>query len=83
MVANCFRKGLEISETVLNSWFEGTEETEQMITDEEICEIQEEESLAEILEPPTAVAKIKADTALNGFNTCITGVEQIILKEEL
>ncbi|XP_015187494.1 PREDICTED: jerky protein homolog-like [Polistes dominula] len=75
-------RGLETSEENLNSWFEGIEETEQIMTDEEICEAvqeeeEEEESLVEILEAPTATTvKVKPDKAFNCFNTCITWAEE-------
>ncbi|CAG5042895.1 unnamed protein product, partial [Parnassius apollo] len=69
-------RGLEISEADLN---EGkSEETEQTMTDEEICEeVEKEESLTVvILEPPSTAAKIKPDTAFNCINTCITWAEE-------
>lgn len=45
---------------------------------EEICEaVQEEESHAEILEPPTmTIIKLKPDTILNCLNTCLTWAEE-------
>ncbi|CAG9831136.1 unnamed protein product [Diabrotica balteata] len=63
-----------IREEDVSSWFKGTEKTEQVMTDKEICEaIQEKESLVEILEPPpTITVKVKPDKAYNYFNTCIT-----------
>lgn len=75
---NLSEKGFQISKEDLNSWFEGTEETEQIMTDEEICEeVQEEESPVEILEPrTTTVIKIKPDMAFNCFNTSITWAEE-------
>lgn len=32
----------------------------------------EEESLVEILKPPTTIANIKADTGFNSFHACLT-----------
>lgn len=47
-------EGLETSVEDLTSWFKGTAETEQLMTDNEICEeVEEEESFIEIMEPPT------------------------------
>lgn len=59
-------RGFQIIEEDLNSWFEGTRETQ---TDEEICEEeQEEENLVEISEPPTTkIAKIKPNTAFHSL----------------
>lgn len=75
-VQNLSEKGLETSEENLNSWFEGIEETEEIMTDEEIVrEAVQEESSLEILEPPTAV-RVKPDDALICFNTCITWAEE-------
>lgn len=69
----------EISEQDLNSWLEGTEEMEQIMTDEheDMCEeVKEEESL-ETFDPATSpMAKIKLVTAFNSFNTCITWAEE-------
>ncbi|KAH9628495.1 hypothetical protein HF086_017321 [Spodoptera exigua] len=76
---NLSEKGLETSEENLNSWFEGIEETEQIMTDEEIIsEAVEEESFVEILEPPTTTTavRVKPDNALICFNTCITWAEE-------
>ncbi|CAK1592361.1 unnamed protein product [Parnassius mnemosyne] len=69
------QRGHEISKADLNKG--KTEETEQMMTDEEIFEeVKEEESLTEILGPPNTTAKIKPDTAFNCINTCITWAEE-------
>ncbi|CAG4987678.1 unnamed protein product [Parnassius apollo] len=76
---NLSEKGLETSEENLNSWFEGIEETEQIMTDEEIIsEAVQEESFVEILEPPTTTTaiRVKPDNALMCFNTCITWAEE-------
>ncbi|XP_056639744.1 jerky protein homolog-like [Diorhabda sublineata] len=78
-VQNLSEKGLETSEENLNSWFEGIEGTEEIMTDEEIvCEAVQEESSVEILEPPTTttVVRVKPDEALICFNTCITWAEE-------
>ncbi|CAG5048130.1 unnamed protein product [Parnassius apollo] len=76
---NLSEKGLETSEENINSWFEGIEETEQIMTDEEIIsEAVQEESFVEILEPPTTTTaiRVKPDNALMCFNTCITWAEE-------
>lgn len=72
-------RGLETSEENFNSWFEGIEETEQIMTDKEIVyeEVQEGESFVEILESTTTTpVRVKPDDALNCFNTCITWAEE-------
>lgn len=48
----------------------------QMMTDVEICEEVQDQSLLEILEPLTTIAKIKPDTAFKCFNTCITCADE-------
>lgn len=53
LVAKVFQKEKKkITEADFNFWFEGAEETEQMMSDEEIFEkVQEGERLVGILEP--------------------------------
>ncbi|XP_013167850.1 PREDICTED: jerky protein homolog-like [Papilio xuthus] len=69
-------KGFETSEENLIFWFEGIEEREQIMTDEEILwETVKEESIDEILASPTTV-KVRPDDALFSFNTCITWAEE-------
>ncbi|XP_044733536.1 jerky protein homolog-like [Chrysoperla carnea] len=62
----------------LSSKEASSEETQQMVIAEEICEVVlEDETPVEILGPPTtAIAKIKPNTAFNCFNTCIKWAEE-------
>uniref|UniRef100_A0A2A4K1H2 HTH CENPB-type domain-containing protein n=1 Tax=Heliothis virescens TaxID=7102 RepID=A0A2A4K1H2_HELVI len=75
---NLSEKGWETSEENLNSWFEGIEETEHIMSDEEILyEAVQEESFEEKLEPPTtSTVRVTPDDALICFNTCITWAEE-------
>lgn len=61
----------EISEADLNYWFEGTEETEEMMTAEE-----NNWKAFRNIGATNYYAKIKPDAAFNSFYTCITWPEE-------